>query len=136
MLIDTNVWSELLRIRPEPRVVSFLAENRDRLVLSAIVAGEMEFGIAKETDPSRRKQYELFLEDVRTLSEDRLLKPDLESARVWGIVKARLKKAGKPIADIDLLIAAQAIAADMPLVTRNISDMARTGATIINPWQA
>ena len=134
MLIDANVWSELTRPKPELAVVQFLHENRDRLFLSIIVMAELEFGIANAPDPTRRERLARFADEVLTRCEDRILMPDLETAAVWGRLKAELKAKGKPIEDIDLLIAAQAIAAGMPLVTRNISDMARTGVLIVNPW--
>ncbi|MEI9850052.1 MAG: PIN domain-containing protein [Sphingomonas sp.] len=135
MLIDTNVWSELLRPDPLPAVVALLAEKRDETVLSSIVVAEMEFGIAKLSPSRRREQLRGFVDGIVTRNADRLLFPDLAAAAIFGNLRAKLFADGTPIADLDLMIASQAIAAGMPLVTRNVSDMARTGATIINPWQ-
>ena len=134
MLIDTNVWSELSRSRPEPKVFAFIARNSRRCVLSTIVLAEIEFGLAKDGDATRRRRLAGWLQDIRLRCGDRVLLPDDETAAVWGGLKARLEIAGTPIADMDLLIAAQAIAANVPLVTRNVADMERTGAEIINPW--
>jgi predicted nucleic acid-binding protein len=117
-------------------VLSFLAKNDAQLFLSTIVLAEMEFGIAKAVDPVRRSRLATLRQDIVERCGDRVLTPDGAAAAVWGMLKARLEAAGQPIADIDLLIASQAIAGDMPLATRNVSDMARTGATILNPWQA
>lgn len=136
MLIDTNVWSELARPRPDARVVAFLTPLRSRVYLSTIVLAEMEFGIAKAPDPVRRERLTQLKNRVVQQCADRMLAPDHKAARIWGELRARLRRAGTPIADMDLMIASQAIAAGMPLVTRNVSDMARTGAVIINPWEA
>ena len=136
MLIDTNVWSELTRPRPDPTVVKFLAENETRLHLSTIVLAEIEFGIAKATDPIRAKRLLDNRNDIVLRVSERILQPDFLTATVWGKLKSGLERSGEIIADFDLLICAQAIAADIPVVTRNVGHMARTGARIINPWEA
>jgi toxin FitB len=134
VLIDTNVWSELTRPRPDTRVVDFLIANESRLYLSTLVLAEIEFGIAKAPDPVRAARLLENRNDVLLRVGDRILQPDFLMATVWGKLKAGLEARGQIIADMDLLIAAQAIGAGMPLVTRNISDMERTGAVILNPW--
>ena len=134
MLIDTNVWSELTRRKPDARVVDFLIANEDRLHLSTIVLSEIEFGIAKASDPSHVDRLLQSRNDIVLRVADRILMPDFLAATVWGKLKAALEGQGKPIPDFDLMICAQAVAAEMPVVTRNGSHMARTGARIIDPW--
>ena len=136
MLIDTNVWSELTRPRPDERVVAFLAANESNTFLSTIVLAEIEFGIAKVIDPIRAERLLNNRNDIVLRVAERILQPDFLSATVWGKLKAGLEGTGEPIPDFDLLICAQAIAAGMPVVTRNVGHMARTGAAIINPWTA
>ncbi|MFA6219894.1 MAG: PIN domain-containing protein [Erythrobacter sp.] len=136
MLVDANVWSELVRPVPEPRVVDFLGRYRDSLFLSSIVVAEIEYGISNARDETRRSRLRNFLEDTIILCAGRILLPDFATAAVFGSMKARLRTEGLPIDDIDLLIAAQAIVAAMPLATRNVSHLERTGATIVNPWNA
>lgn len=135
MLIDTNVWSELARPRPDERVLRFMDENRRPCFLSTIVLCEIEYGIAKATDPAHRRRLLTWFDTIHIWCEDRILKPDQATAAIWGRLKASLQARGEGIADMDLLIASQAIAAGMPLVTRNLSDMERTGAIIVNPWE-
>jgi toxin FitB len=135
VLIDTNVWSELAKQKPDERVARFMDENRLPCFLSTIVLSEIEYGIAKATDPAHRRRLLTWFNAIHTWCEDRILEPDQATAAVWGKLKALLEARGQVIADMDLLIAAQAIAAGMPLVTRNVGHMARTGAIIVNPWE-
>ena len=136
MLIDTNVWGELTRPRPDERVINFLAANESSLHLSTIVLAEIEFGIAKASDPIRAERLLGNRNDIVLRVADRILLPDFLTATVWGKLKAVLEGKGEPIPDFDLLICAQAIAAEMPVVTRNGRHMARTGALIVNPWES
>ena len=136
MLIDTNVWGELTRPQPDPNVVEFIVKNERRLYLSTLVLAEIEFGIAKTIDPVRALRLLQERNDIVLRATDRILQPDFLTATIWGKLKAALDGSGKPIPDFDLMICAQAIAAEMPVVTRNVGHMARTGVTIINPWEA
>jgi predicted nucleic acid-binding protein len=135
VLIDTNVWSELSKPRPDQSVNDFISHHFEDAWLSALVLGEMRYGIARLTDAARRERLVIWFDDLTFRLEERTLNFDASAAQAYAHVKARLTAAGTLIAELDMLIAAQAIAADMPLVTRNLSDMGRTGATIINPWQ-
>ena len=135
MLIDTNVWAEFIRPRPDRNVLAFLEKNEPKLHLSTLVLAEIEFGIAKATDPVRVQRLIDSRNDIVVRVADRILQPDFLVATIWGKLKAGLESDGEPIDDFDLMLCAQAMAADMPLVTRNVKHMARTGATIINPWE-
>lgn len=135
MLIDTNVWGELTRPRPNPTVIAFLTENEKLLHLSTIVLAEIEFGIANAADHLRSQRLLDSRNDIVVRVAERILEPDFLTATIWGKLKAALRGVGKPIPDFDLMICAQAIASGMPVVTRNVGHMARTGASVINPWQ-
>jgi toxin FitB len=135
VLIDTNVWSELAKPKPEKRVLDFMTENDRSCFLSTIVLSEIEYGIAKASDDSHRRRLLTWFDAIHARCKGRILLPDETTATIWGKLKAELERRGQLIADMDLLIASQAIAAGMPLVTRNVTHMERTGAFIVSPWE-
>jgi toxin FitB len=134
VLIDTNVWSELSRPRPDPIVEAWVAKHSDDLMLSALVLAEMQYGIAL-ADAPKRTELQAFVDAVLIRASGGIIPFDADAAQVWGPLRARLQRTGELIGERDMLIAAHAIALGVPLVTRDVSDMARTGATIINPWE-
>ncbi len=135
MLVDTNVWSELAKSRSDPRVSRWVALNFDACLLSAIVQGEMLYGIAGSRDETRRAALQAFHDDLVLRIADRLRPFDTPAAAAFGTLRARLQRSGTLIGERDMLIAAHALALDVPLVTRDVGDMERTGAIIIDPWQ-
>lgn len=135
MLIDTNVWSELSRPHPDKRVTAWMREHFDACVMSAIVLGEVLYGIASAKD-ERRRDLQTFLDDLLDRLGGSVAAFDTDAAIVWGPLRARLKVAGQLFGERDMLIAAHALALGVPLVTRNGSEMARSGVTVIDPWSA
>ncbi len=61
---------------------------------------------------------------------------DKEDARLAGVIRAALAKAGTPIGPYDVLIAGQARARDMVLVTRNVNEFARVSGLQVEDWES
>ena len=61
---------------------------------------------------------------------------DREDARRAGELRAVLATAGTPIAPYDVLIAGQAIARGMTLITRNTREFKRVGAIAVEDWES
>jgi hypothetical protein len=68
------------------------------------------------------------------LFPNRILHFDQDAARRYGAVLSKRKAAGRPIAEMDALIAATALANGATLATRNISDFENCGVSLVNPW--
>ena len=132
MLIDTNVWSELTRLQPNPAVLRWMAKNLDQCILSAIVVAEIRYGIALAVDAAVQGRLQQFLDDL--LIQLPVAAFDDAAAQAWGPLRADLQRRGMLIGERDMLIAAHALSLQTALVTRDVTDMARTGARIINPW--
>lgn len=138
IILDTNVLSEPLRHRPEPRVLNWLdAQAPQTLYLTTVNLAEMLAGV--ETLPAGRRRAELqqaLMERVLPLFEGRVLAFDAQSAVVFARLNASAKAAGNPISFADGAIAAIAIRHGFLLATRNIHDFRGTDVGLINPWDA
>jgi predicted nucleic acid-binding protein len=67
-LPDTNIPSELMRTRPEPRVTEWVAaQDISALFLSVVSIGELETGLTTMRDGARRARLEASLERHLTL---------------------------------------------------------------------
>ena len=134
IVVDTNVWSELAKPRPSPRVLTWEAENAPRLWLSTVVLAEWRAGAALMPPGRNREALSTLIETVASAYADRLLPFDERCSRFYGSVLADARGAGKPIATADAMIAATARAHGMSLATRNRNDFAGAAVPLIDPW--
>jgi hypothetical protein len=100
-----------------------------------LTLGELEKGVAKLATSKRRAALERWFAELRDRFATRVIPVDEAVALEWGRISARSELAGRPLPSIDALIAATAIVHGLRLVTRNASDIARTGAPIVDPWE-
>ena len=135
-LLDTCLVSELIKKRPEPRVVDWIRHQpEDRLYLSVLTLGELQKGIAKLEDTKRAEKLQEWLdEDLLERFSGRLLGVTPSVARVWGRMQGKAEKAGRSLPVVDSLIAATAFELGAAVVTRNVDDLVRTGIEVVNPW--
>jgi len=130
-LLDTNVVSELVRPRPDPKVRAWLA-SRDEDVLSVISIEELVFGIERAPAPRRHRLMAWFDDLLDNVVEVEEITPAI--ARAAGELRARRARAGRPVTQADMLIAATALVHGMTLATRNVSDFEDCGAILFNPF--
>ena len=135
-LLDTNVLSELIKPKPEPKVLQWIAAtDEDLLFLSVLALGEIRKGIARLRGGLRRTKLESWLETgLRSRFSGRILPIDEAIADRWGTLTAVAADRGRPVPVIDGLLAATALHHNLTLVTRNSSNVAATGALVVNPW--
>ena len=136
-LLDTCVISELIKKKPEKKVVSWISEIREKhLFLSVFTIGEIYKGICKL--PEGKKKIKLLNWLNVTLNKrfkNRILDFDIPIAKKWGEIQGHSELMGKPISIIDSLISATAIVYNIVLVTINTRDMEYSGAILLNPWE-
>jgi predicted nucleic acid-binding protein len=131
-LVDTNILSELRKgDRAHDGVRSWFADVReDELFTSVLVLGELRRGIEsiRRRDVPSALALEQWLSRLTTSFSDRILAIDIQVAERWGRLNVP-----DPVPTVDGLLAATALVHDLVLVTRNVRDVARTGAQVLDP---
>jgi tRNA(fMet)-specific endonuclease VapC len=128
-LLDSNVVIELLRNR-NPRLARRVRrEPPGEIALSAVVAHELFYGAFKG---------QRVVENVAQVDSLRfqVLAFDKEDARRAGQIRAHLAAAALEIGPYDVLIAGQATARDLTLVTHNVREFGRVPGLRIEDWEA
>lgn len=135
-LLDTCVISELTRPKPSAKVVTWLKDQPEEILfLSAITIGEIQKGISLLPDSPKKSSLQSWLDyDLQQRFKQRILGVDFEVAQKWGDIQATAERTGNKMPAIDSLVAAIAMVHGMTVVTRNVRDMAASGAALLNPW--
>lgn len=132
-LLDTNVVSELRRLRPHGAVLAWLDGVADAdLHLSAVTIGEIQAGIemTREQDVAKAAEIEAWLDQVaRTYN---VLDMNADVYRAWARLMHR--KSGEIIEDA--MIAATASVHGLTVVTRNTRDFEGLNVPLLNPFAA
>lgn len=138
MLIDTNVFLEVTKAGPDPRVFRwFDAQDLESMYVSVITLGELRLGVERHDAGRRQAQLRTWLEDeLAEQFRDRILTVDARVADQWGRMRARQLRLGRPRPEIDALVAATAIVHDLAIATRNTVDFVHLGIELISPWDA
>ena len=135
-LLDTNVISELVRRKPEPRVTAWVEATDEMLLhLSVLTLGEIRKGIVSLRDSSRRVTLGAWLDgELVVRFAGRILPVDEAVADRWGRLSAQGEARNLSLPVIDGLLAATALQYNLTLVTRNVRDIAATNVPLFNPW--
>lgn len=128
IILDTHHCVFLLR--GEPRVVAaFQARTSLPFAVSIITVGELLYGaLRSHRARANTAAVESFLDggDIVPL--------DMATMRCFASIKLQMTRAGKPLEDPDLLIAATALAGNMTLVTHNRRHYARIPNLQLQDW--
>lgn len=127
-LLDTNICIYLMKDQPPQVADRFAACRVGEVVISAITAAELEFGVeaSGEEADRNREALEQFLLEVPVVPFDR------SAARAYGPVRwaTRLRRRDA----LDKLIAAHALALGVTLVTNNPADFQPYADLRIENW--
>ena len=136
IVIDTNVVSELMRLTPDPAVMTwFSAQHSAELYLTAVSEAELRAGAA--ILPAGRRRDRLAAEVDAVVREDfagRVLPFDSAAARAYAAIVASRRSVGRPIPEADCQIAAIARARHAAVATRNRADFEHCAIPVIDPW--
>lgn len=136
IVLDTNVLSEGLRPRPSASVLQWMqSEPIAALFTTTITEAELFYGAALLPDGRRRRSLEAVIIQLLAMQfAGRILTFDSAAAREFADIAATRRRAGRPIGEADGRIAAIARSRGAMLATRNVSDFADCGLTVIDPW--
>ena len=136
-LLDTNVVSEVVKKRPQARVLKWLdSTDEDLLFLSVLTLGGIRKGVAALRTGSRRAALETWLDrELPARFAGRILPMDAAVADQWGILAASAAARGRPLPVVDGLLAATALHHGLTLVTRDDRHLADAGVSVFNPWE-
>ena len=131
-LLDTNVVSELRKIKPHGAVVAWINTLRpEQIFLSALTIGELQAGIelTRKQDPTKAAEIENWLSLVE--GSFAVLPMDAACFREW----ARLKLGKSSELLEDAMIAATARVHILEIATRNQKDFQRLNVATFNPFE-
>lgn len=136
-LLDTNVFSEPARPRPDAGVLAWLASaDENELFISAVTLAELRYGIERLPTGRKRTTLQEWLDrELRSRFGNRILAVESRVADTCGKLMAASERAGHPMKMADACIAATAVVHGLTLVTRNVSDFEVTVKSILSPWR-
>jgi len=126
--------SELVRVRPDARVVAFVRSQTDPFI-SVITVHELIYG-AERAPSARRAKLLAWIAALRSQFAGRIVPINEDIAAEAGRLRTAAEAQGRPTEAIDALIAACATAQGAAVATRNVSDFQPMGVPVVNPWTA
>lgn len=130
-LLDTNVISELRKVKPHGAVLAwFDTVHPHEIAIPAVVIGEVQDGaeITRKQDPKKAAEIEGWLHFI--MANFDVLPMDCAMFREW----ARLMSGQSDELSGDAMIAATARVKQLIVVTRNVKDFAPFNVRVLNPF--
>lgn len=129
ILLDTNICIYIMNRRPVYVVGKFAQYTPGDIGVTSITVAELYLGVEKSGQQERNcKALIGFLASLETVPFTS------EAAAHYGRIKARLRSLGTMIGELDCLIAAQALALRLPLVTNNTLEFERIPGLMLENW--
>jgi tRNA(fMet)-specific endonuclease VapC len=127
-LLDTNIVIYTMKNRPQ-RVKRRFQQHHGQMGISTVTIGELVFGA------EHSQQTERNLADLEALAARLEVLPfDNQAAYHFGQIRAALYRTGQPIGPYDMMIAGQARAAGLKLVTNNVKEFERVPGLLLENW--
>jgi tRNA(fMet)-specific endonuclease VapC len=127
-LLDTNTASYIIKGNVPAVRQRLLEVPMAQVAVSTVTEGELRYGVARR--PDAKLLTTLVNEFLLRLT---ILPWDSEAAQEYGTLRASLEAKGRPMGNLDMMIAAQALASELVLVT-NDQAFKRVGRLKIEDW--
>ena len=119
-LLDTNICIAIINSKSKNALAKLQECEVGEVAISSITVAELRYGADKSSSKARNHTaLDGFLSPFEILDFDQL------SAAEYGVIRAQLETKGKPIGPLGTLIAAQAVAHKLTLVTNNEREFKR-----------
>lgn len=129
ILLDTNICIYIIKKKPVSVRERFLRYKAGDIAVSSITVAELFYGAKKSNNYQINKEaLDNFLMPLKVIPFD------ASDAGVYGIIRAALGRKGQVIGNMDMLIAAQAIAKGFTLVSNNLKEFARIDGLFCDNW--
>ena len=126
-MLDTDISSYIIKRRPATLVERF-EKHGETLNVSVITAAELRFGAEKAARPRLAELVEAFLERLAILDWTN------EVTHHYARIRTELERSGKPIGNMDLLIASHAVSHGMTVVTNNLEHFSNVPGLEVEVW--
>jgi predicted nucleic acid-binding protein len=136
IILDTNVVSEFMAVRPDDRVMSWLdAQPRASIWTTSITVFEIRFGLETMPQGKRSSAFIAGFESwLSTVVQERIAIYDETAARRAAELAAERQRRGRPGELRDTMIAGVVLANRAKLATRNVKHFADIAGSVVNPW--
>ena len=129
VFLDTNICAYFMSRKYPTVTAQFKARDPQSLHVSALVAAELAYGVELSARvESNRSNLDAFLSMLHVVAWDE------QAMWHFGRQKARLKKTGTQIGEMDLLIGCQALALGATMVTNNTREFERIEGLKMENW--
>jgi tRNA(fMet)-specific endonuclease VapC len=128
-LLDTNTCIYIIKRSPVHVYERFKRLAVGDVGVSAITYCELQFGVANSMQPEKNQ-----LALTEFLGPLEVLDFPSAAAMVYGDIRAHLQRAGTPIGNYDLLLAAHALQQGLTLVTNNTKEFKRVPDLRVEDW--
>ena len=135
ILLDTNVVSAIVKVRPHPKVQAWInSYSASSLWISAITIAELRLGIELMDDGRKKSELRLAIDRAINLFEQQCAPFDALAANEFARIVAARRRLGRPIEALDAQFAAIAITTGFALATLDTKDFEGIdGLKVIDP---
>ena len=126
-MLDTDIASYLIR-GDHPSVTEKFTELYEKCVISSITAAELQYGVRKRNNRALTQKVQALCDLIPIISWNE------DAAGNYAKLRVELETAGTPIGNMDMMIAASAIAEEAVLVTNNTGHFSKIASLNLEDW--
>jgi tRNA(fMet)-specific endonuclease VapC len=126
-MLDTDISSYIIKRRPATLIERF-ERHADSLSVSVMTAAELRFGAEKAGRPELVELVEAYLDRLAILDWTN------EVSGYYARIRSQLERSGRPIGNMDLLIASHAVSQCSTLITNNLKHFSSVSGLKVEVW--